>query len=300
MSIYYIRNMRNYEELLSDREKRLPRCANKICACFKIVFSRFTKKGNIIILHLKENQKISINKIQKLVADIVKKEKCKSVVLSKKLNNNEELKNILNSYNIEILNGRYLFRFLIFDILDFILKKINKKIQDMELSVMVNELDEINAKSIFLLAKKVKRLNIITNHIEVFKKIEQKLSDEGIMIMVSNNKRKSLLKSDVVINIDFVEENLKEYKLNNNCAIINISNAIKVYNKGFNGININNYNICFENEIIEKYNLEFDEKILYESKIYEINDFNKILDMIEKDKVFITEIIGNKGAIFFD
>ena len=115
------------------------------------------------------------------------------------------------------------------------------------------------------------------------------------MVMVSNNKRKSLLKSDIVLNIDFVEENLKEYKLNNNCTIINISSNIMVYSKGFNGININSYNVKFDNEIIENYSYEFDNKLLYESKIYDIGDFDKILDTIDKDKVTIIEVIGNKG-----
>lgn len=296
MSIFYIKDIKNMEDILNDREKKLPNFIKKVMANLKIRFGRVSKNGNIIVLPIRENHEISIKKLKKIIRNVTKKNICKSIVLNKNLNCNCELKNVLYSHNIDVLNGRYLFRFLIFNIIDFILEKKNKKIQDIELSIMLNELDEINIKTIFIFAKRVKRLNIITNHIELFKRVEQKLYDEGIIIMVSNNKKKSLLKSDIAINIDFVEENLKEYKLNSDCTIVNVSSDIKLYNKGFNGININNYNINFDSQIIECYSSEFDNKLLYESKIYSITDFDKILGVIAEDKVVIRELIGNKGS----
>lgn len=297
MSILYIKDIKKSEEILSEKEKKLPQFMRNILVILKIRLSIFQKNNNLIILPIRENQELSTKKIEKIIKNIMKKNVLKTVVLNKRLNNNEQFKNILNSHNIDILNGRYLFRFMIFDIVNFILDKKNKKLQDIELSIMVNELDEINIKTILVFARKVKRLNIITNHIGLFKRVEQSLYDEGIMIMVSNNKKKSLLKSDIIVNVDFVEENFKEYRLNNNCTIVNVSSDIEVYNKGFNGININNYNISYDNDIIEKYSYEFDCKLLYESKLYGISDFHKILTNIEYDNVIISELIGNNGRM---
>jgi hypothetical protein len=216
LNIFYIKELKNFEDILSKKEKMLPKYVRKVIAWFKIKFVKANLEKNVIILPDVSKDK----KLKKTLSKMINDNNIKTVVLSKNLNDNEKLKIFLNSYNIDILDGRYLFRFMIFDVVNFILEKKSKKLQDIELSLMLNELDDINIKTIFKFAKNVKRLNIVTNHIELFKKIEQRLSEEGIMVMISNNKRKSLLKSDVVINVDFVEENLREYKLNNNCAII--------------------------------------------------------------------------------
>ena len=297
MNIFYIKEFKCYDEILNAREKNFPKFIKKIWAGLKIKFGKFNLEDNILILPINKNKKVSNKKLQKIMKRIVKSNAVKCVVLSKELNLNDEFKCLLNSFNIDILDGRFLFRFVVFYVIDFVLEKRNKKIQDIELSLLLNELDDINMRTIFEFAKKVKRLNIVTNHMELFKKVEQKLYDEGIMIMISNNKRKSLLKSDIVLNLDFVEENLKEYKLNCNCTIINISSDIKIYSKGFNGININNYDITFENVIIDDFASEFDNKLLYESKIYGIGDFDRIFDSLASDNVAISEVIGNKGDV---
>ena len=157
MSIFYIKDIKNIEDILSEKEKKMSKFVKKLLAGVKIKFGKFAKNGNIIVLPMKENQIVSDKKIKKIIENMLKKNICKTVVLNKNLNGNEELKNVLNSHNVNILDGRYLFRFLIFNIVDFILEKQSKKIQDIGLSVMINELDEINIKSIFILAKRVKR-----------------------------------------------------------------------------------------------------------------------------------------------
>ena len=58
-----------------------------------------------------------------------------------------------------------------------------------------------------ILSKQYKKLTIVTNHIEKLRKIEKEIKEkEGILIILSNNKNKSLLKSQVIINMDFNQE----------------------------------------------------------------------------------------------
>ena len=140
----------------------------------------------------------------------------------------------------------------------------------------------------------MKRLNVITNHIEKGKRIQEYLYNNfGIMLNVTNNKRKSLLKSEIIINIDFVEEDINRYKIYDNAIIININDKINIQSKRFNGINVSYYKI----EMPDEYKLEgFKDEIVYESLIYgkTLKNINK---EILKDNIKINRLIGNNGFI---
>ena len=62
-------------------------------------------------------------------------------------------------------------------------------------------MDDIDKHNIVFIAEHVKRLNIVTNNLNKFKKIEDYLYNElGITINISNNKKQSLLKSNLIFN----------------------------------------------------------------------------------------------------
>ena len=85
------------------------------------------------------------------------------------------------------------------------------------------------------------------------------------MLNISNNKRKSLLKSQIIINIDFPEELINTYRIYDKAIILNINDKINLRSKRFNGINSNYYQI----ELPDIYKLQnFDDEIVYESLIY--------------------------------
>lgn len=113
------------------------------------------------------------------------------------------------------------------------------------------------------------------------------------MLNITNNKRKSLLKSEIIMNIDFVEENINKYKIYDNAIIVNLSDKINMQSKRFNGININYYKILIPNE----YELEgFQNEIVYESLIYGKN-YKNINEKFIKDEISINKLIGNNGII---
>lgn len=114
------------------------------------------------------------------------------------------------------------------------------------------------------------------------------------MLNISNNKRRSLLKSEIIINIDFPEENINQYRIYQDSVIVNIGEKINISSKRFNGTNINYYKL----EIPEEYKVEgFQNEIVYESLIYNINSFKDINNKITEDKVSIDKFIGNNGTI---
>ena len=67
-------------------------------------------------------------------------------------------------------------------------EKIKK--EETTISILINDLTEIELENIKILAENYKNLNIVTNHIEKFKKLEDKFMENGIMITIGNNKRK--------------------------------------------------------------------------------------------------------------
>ena len=114
------------------------------------------------------------------------------------------------------------------------------------------------------------------------------------MLNISNNKRRSLLKSEIIVNIDFPEEILNKYIIYDKAIILNIRDKINIKSKRFNGININYYKASIPNE----YKLDgFQNELVYESLIYLKNSYKDIIEKISKDKISINKFIGNNGYI---
>ena len=113
------------------------------------------------------------------------------------------------------------------------------------------------------------------------------------MITVGNNKKKSLSKSQIIINIDFPTELINQYNIYEEAIIINIPGNIKIKKKRFNGTIINDYEIEFNNteefdyEKMQKYKA----KEIYEAQIYQKQPFDNIMKKINKDQVKIKELL---------
>lgn len=118
--------------------------------------------------------------------------------------------------------------------------------------------------------------------------------EHGIVLNISNNKKSSLLKSQIIINLDFPQELINQYNIYNDAIIINILEKIYIHKKKFNGVNVNYFKIIMP----EKYVLsEFDNEIIYESIIYQYNKLSNIRKRINKDKIKIKKLVGNNGPI---
>jgi len=264
---------------------------NSIKLQFKKILNKLEFNGKFITLPI--NKKISIKKAVKF-ANKLEENNVRNVVLSKYLNNIQELKNEIHSNNINILEGRFLFKLLIKEIIEYICKKTGKKQEDLEISFLTNDANNINKQIILEISQNVKRLNIITNHIKEFKDVEDYLYNEmGIMIKISNNPKTDLLKSNIIINMDFIEDIINKYNLPKQGIIININGNIKIKSKKFNGLNINNYKI----QMPEKYKIDgFCNEFVYEGNIWGL-DYKNARKQILDDKIRIKCLIGENGEI---
>ncbi len=256
-------------------------------------------KENTIILPI--NEKMTEKKIEKLAMKTYKKitkiSNSKKIVLSKEMKEEEKYINYLNAYGMEISEGRWLFEILLTDIVKYITEK--QKIEKANISILINDLTDIEFNNIKILAQKYNMINIVTNHIEKFRKLENQLKEEGIIITITNNKKKSLMKSNIIVNVDFPKELLNKYSLNENACIINLKKIVKITQKRFNGLTVNDYEIVFRNDVCDEkfFNGKYEIKDLYEAGMYKKSPFIELREKIKKDGVKINKLFLNNGEL---
>ena len=255
---------------------------------------------NTIILPIDEN--IKEKQIEKLSAKtkkiIQKYSTSKKVVLSKEMYKQTQYINYVNTYGLEIQDGKWLFEALIPEITEYIINK--KKIEKTNISIMINDLTDIEFENIKILARKYKTINIVTNHIEKFKNLEKQLQEnEGIIITITNNKKKSLMKSQIILNIDFPKELINKYNIQDDAIIVNVKGNAKINKKRFNGLTINDYEIDFreDKKNNKALNNNFYLRDLYESELYKKQRICEIKEKIRVDKVIVKNLNLNNGEL---
>jgi len=254
--------------------------SNKIKKYFNII----KKEENKIIIYpdiSKINLKSKI-KIVKKIKKILIKEYVDKVILDKEIKSDKEFINLLYSSEINIANERWIFKMLTDEVIDKIIS--SQKKPETEIWITVNDIDNIIQNIICKFAKEFKRVNIITNHIRKFKKLEQKLFEEdGIMITITNNRRKSLLKAGLILNIDFPKELLNQFAIFDNATIVNLEGNMSIKKKRFSGKVVNDIEIKrYEDEEMK----EFIENNKLEN--YDIKDICEILNIVPKCDIILT------------
>ncbi len=237
----------------------------------------------------KKIQKVSIKLTKSLLEENIRK-----VVLSNELFENEILKNVLEQNRINVLDGKLIYKILLPKIIQKICLYKNSDIKEEKITILVDENNEINKNNILKISQEAKVINIVTNFINKFITTANYLYEElGILVRISNNIKKDLLNSNIIINIDFNEDLINKYYINPKAIIVNVPDNVKIISKKFSGININSYNII----IPEDYELiGFDDKHIYEARIYYKN-LHEIEQSIEENQIEIESLIGKNGII---
>ena len=251
----------------------------------------------------KGQEEIKTKKAEKLAQKTIKileKANSKKIVLSKKISKQEEYVNFLHSYGAKIIEGKWLFKALTLKVLDYVVEKKRLKKEEIQISILINEIEANMLENIKEIVKQYKRVNIVTNHFEKFKKIEQQILDEdGIMITVTNNKKKSLSKSQIVLNVDFPKELINKYRIFEEAIIVNLCGNVVISSKRFNGINIIDYEIDYTSNEEFDYDKNdlYDKKKIYEAHIYTNRTFDYLQKQFLKDKVKIRYLQANNSIL---
>ena len=244
---------------------------------------RITKNRNKLIINRNinklnlKNKVMIVNKIKKFL----ERENIRQLAIEKKLKDDEQFVKLLYGMDINICSPKWILKKCTDKIVDLILKE--KKKQESEISICVNEIDSLVEEYIYKFSKEFKRINIITNHIGKFRKIEEKLyNEEGILLNVSNNRRKSLIKAEIILNVDFPKELINDFSIYDKSTIINWDEPLKIRKKRFNG------------KIIEEINIELNKDSEIASFIndnglenYDERDICQVLEKIQNGQIYI-------------
>lgn len=270
--------------------------------CIEKTFNIIKMQENKLFLPITANtSEKQIEKLAQKTKKIISKySNSKKIVISKNLQEEITYINYLNSYGLDISDGRWLYEILATDIIKYIIEKKKIKKEETTISILINDLTEIELENIKILAENYKNLNIVTNHIEKFKKLEDKFMENGIMITIGNNKKKSLMKSKIILNIDFPNELINKYMIKEDAIIINVPGKVKINRKRFNGLIVNNYEIDFRDDIKSEENLmgyEFYLRDVYESRLYKKQTFSDIRNALKKDGVNIKKVYLSNSVL---
>ncbi len=293
----YINLSKTIDSSMPEEMRKLPKVLkNLIYKIRKKLGSLYIKTyDNKVLITLPSINKKTLDKIEKYI-----KVKCiKRACLSNELLEDEEFLNFIKGQEINVLNGKWLYQHVLPQIIEYIVESKKEKLETQEISILTKDVNEVLISHIKELAPKVKLLNIITPKEEKFKKIEKELYEkEGILLNINNNYKKSLLKSELILNIDF-EEDLNDYSLPKKACIISLNEKIKVSSKAFEGVCITDYEISLPRKYL-KYLIhfkDFSNTILYESFIYKRTTSENIHKELEEDEFKIIGLIGKNGKI---
>lgn len=257
-----------------------------------------------IILPIEEEETIDEKKIKILTKKIIRildKTNCRTIILSKYLKENKEFLENLKNKDLNIIDGKWLFLILSEKVLDYVARKKDLKKEETNVSILVNNnFNDYVLENIKEIIKQYKTVNIVTKQIDKFKKIEKQImQEEGINILITNNKKKSLVRSNIILNVDFDTDLINKYNIPEEGIIINLQENVKITRKRFNGISINDYEIKYQNYDEYDYEKEkyYDRKDMYEAMIYKKQPYECIKRKIDRDKVEIVKLIGNRTAL---
>lgn len=288
----YVKELDNIDELFTDKTN-LPGIVKRFVYIIKKILCILTiTEEKICILPYKNDNRF----ITKLIIKIISRT-TKRVVLSNYLNQKEDINLKLKENNVHVHNGNVLSNYLIYNFISYIAKMRNEDTHMQEVYILINKPNALDESNIIYFAKNFKRINIVTNHIKHFRRLENYLEEKfGIAITITNNKRKSLAKAGIIINLDFDEELINSYNINTQAIILNPNKKIEIYSKLFNGINISDYQIIYSNKFSNSVYKKFDKKLLYETVLIDKN-YEQAMKQIKEDNVKIVNLIGKNGII---
>ncbi len=278
---------------------------NKNSNIIKKIFKKTELLQNTIIIN-QDIEKIKLRKkikIIKKINRILEMNKCKTVLLSKDIKKDEELVNLLYSNNINIIDGKIIFKMKMIEVLEYILERKNISCNDAKIAILSNTADKFLKNNTMILAKKVKELTIVTNKRKELKKLDEVLCDEGIIITITNNRKKGIIRSDIILNIDIPKEIINLYNIKDDAIIVNFEENVKIRKKRFAGVIIDGYKSKLDVKDVVK-NEEIMRYSLLKSENEEKYDFNEILEYyyllgkIDTEDIKICKLITSKKNEF--
>ena len=305
------------------KQGRFPlKIIDKIKYFLGMVVVREYEQGIVFQIPMLEKEKQMEHVLQNLFKQI-QKTKVDTIVFSETCIHSSfysKMETFLQNSGSNVLTGRKLMHYMNYEILEYILNIQKTTMKEEDVFFLIKKDDKLDLQFLSRFIENCKMVNIVTNDIERFKKVQDSLYQrENILIGVSNHKSKSLKRAKYILNVNMEKKEIEKFKINRDAIIINFKEKIQYDNATFDGININYFQIAMPDEYVEQMEKinevgEFDIACLYEAILLKKVEIAKkkitmlskeeltkhkniILDMIADDNIHITGLIGNNGRI---
>ena len=307
----------NYLEELSKKQTRISKLQYHVCKYYYELVTKIKYIMNIITIkqvydaylfilpfsNCNENKKME--KCMKKVKKIMQLYNIESLVVEEKLKQNEKFKQIIKAETkrVHILDGRGIMPYLIRETLEYILTKQGTQTELEDLYICIKENKILHVENIMYLIKYFKTVNIVTPNIREFQKLANKIEEkENIIVTVTNNKKKSLKKAKIIVNFDFLENEINKYVIYREAILLTIDEKGFYESNTFNGIQIRRIGIDTSSKIKEdfnQYNLLKDNQLttLYESIINQKQGLLQVKQKMKEDKVKVIKLYGKNGSL---
>lgn len=292
-NIAYIDYIESYLDILNSN---FPKWFRKIVYKILNYFGYIRVSNNYYVLMCEDGKDINERFIKRLIRKI-KYSNFKNIVLAEELYKSEEILARLRK-DFNILDGKWLYKFLILEIIQKISVVQNKKIDEYEVTVLCDNPTEIVFENIKELSKRCKIVNVLTiNSVDKFNNIEKELYEKnGLILNISTNTEKVCLFSDIIVNIDFDKNMLKRCCFRDNSILIQVTK--EKFERNFMAVIIF-YNLSFAKTYTTFFNKmnHFDEEILYESLLYYSISLEGMRRFFDRDNVKVKSFEGLHGKI---
>lgn len=288
----------NDEDYLTEKELRRFGTLRKMTWWFKSKFGIIVKKKieNKVVYVIPVVNKIFLKRVNKILKVTGQKQVC----ISDELFYKKDFLSLLRENKVSICDSSWILKYMLINILDYIYDSTNELFISDEIAFLVNSDYEMVIEYIKLLANRFKVITVVTNNIKYFSKIEEKfLKNDGIDINIVNNYRKTLSKTDIIVNIDFNEKLIKKYTIFNKAIFINLFNKYELAYRKFEGVNITSVQIAMPDKYLGYVELfkNFNYLNSYESLIKKKTSILNILKEIKKDELNIICLENENGVI---
>ena len=219
------------------------------------------------------------DKTKKKIVNILRKNKIDYAIVE-----NDEV------INYPTLDGKYILKYMLPEIVDYCIKILKPKSE--QIYICTNNYTSENNELIEELAEKVKVVNIFTENAQ-YNQLEKNLEKKGIYITVSANKRKSLKKANIVINLDL--KNLDDCNINRNMVFIDLNKNTPLP-KAFNGIIIKKAEINTKKVMRAFSDYEnFNRSKIIEAEMLKLEGYKKSREFIKSNKLYIVNLKNNRA-----
>ena len=294
-NVLYIDYLDSYMEI---GKYRVPKWIKWVVYKVLNYFGMVRRKENYLCLYSEKGDVINERMLRRIY-EIWNEMDAEAVVCADLLLKNELFMEWLRERECTVLNGMWLFKFLMGDILEKIAYIKNVRVGSFEVSVFIKRFSDYHVEGIKMIAKKCKVLNVITDNVKGFEVVEKRLLEEcGVMVNVTSNVEKSSKRADVIFNFDFEAVEIGRCRMKDEAVLVQM-NGLEFARKEGIVVRFCKLEVPVKyDEVFAKFK-HFKEEILYESVIYHKNSFKNVMAILRRDNVNIRYFIGNNGKINF-